>query len=414
MPNELLAPLRLQQPSSAGGGDLQSALQMFQSGVQQFQMSRALSGANSQVQDIRASDMKEEEKTSALRQIASGLTLQMAGMGGTAAQMKQVTEAIQPPEQPLIQSFDQAMIYGTPDQQARAKDAEKFKNDLKMKATEAGMAPEDDFARANKYNTALRNWNGDIVRTYQGKSAGLSQANTVFQQGQRYQTMIANAKGDYDSLNPGQVVELAGSTAKMVLGNNITEGELKMFVPATAGMTKAKAAEWIESHPQKANAAGFVDLYNHIAMREQNLAGQQMQEGILAAATRGARTIRRLDPNADLDIKNTVSATLTEKSGRLVKPEDVIIDTSGKVTTTDQLKKEHSLDLYSRGVKEASMALNSDNAAAKQKAITSLKNLGVEVESVKDKNGNVKMKLSRPMSEIQQLLKIRTMTGELE
>lgn len=74
--------------------DLFKALNMFSEGVKDLQTRRTINGANDQVQEIKASDLKEEEKQSQYKQVANQLTIKMAGLGVPATTIQAVGGAV--------------------------------------------------------------------------------------------------------------------------------------------------------------------------------------------------------------------------------------------------------------------------------------------------------------------------------
>lgn len=74
--------------------DLFKALNMFSQGVKDLQTVRTINNANSEVQRIKASTLKEEEKTAEMKGVANQLTLQMAGLGVAPQTVAQLSGAI--------------------------------------------------------------------------------------------------------------------------------------------------------------------------------------------------------------------------------------------------------------------------------------------------------------------------------
>lgn len=89
--------------------DLYKALQMFQSNVNDFQMSEVLRGANREVATIKASAMKEEEKRAALFNISNSLVNQMGQLGAPVSSIAQQALAAGPQQ---FANGDQAILEG--------------------------------------------------------------------------------------------------------------------------------------------------------------------------------------------------------------------------------------------------------------------------------------------------------------
>lgn len=95
--------------------DLTQSLGMLQQGVQGLSLQRAITGANDQVQQIRNSELKDNEKMTQLRGVAQDLTMHMAGLGVAPDRIAQVAERVAP-NPSLMQSPEEAVLNGTPDQ----------------------------------------------------------------------------------------------------------------------------------------------------------------------------------------------------------------------------------------------------------------------------------------------------------
>lgn len=76
--------------------DLFKSMQMFSQGVKELQFSNALREANSQVQQVKQSALKEEEQRAQLGQIANNLTTYMAQIGTPATTMQVIAGAMGP------------------------------------------------------------------------------------------------------------------------------------------------------------------------------------------------------------------------------------------------------------------------------------------------------------------------------
>lgn len=92
-----------------GNPDLQTALATFVSGAKEYGIAQSLYQANEQVQQIKASAMKDAEKRAALNGLANSMVMQMAGQGADAAKIQQVFGAIKPV---LPATPDQAIMLG--------------------------------------------------------------------------------------------------------------------------------------------------------------------------------------------------------------------------------------------------------------------------------------------------------------
>lgn len=93
----------------AENDELFTALKMFKAGVQEYSLSRALAGANQQVQEIKGAQMKEEEKRNALQSLSNQLVMQMGAIGAPVSQIQAMAGAIAPKQ---FANADQVMLEG--------------------------------------------------------------------------------------------------------------------------------------------------------------------------------------------------------------------------------------------------------------------------------------------------------------
>jgi hypothetical protein len=76
--------------------DLFQAMQMFKQGVQELQTSRVISGANEAVQQIKSSEMDEQQQRAELSSLANQMTMNLAQLGTPATTIQQIAGAIGP------------------------------------------------------------------------------------------------------------------------------------------------------------------------------------------------------------------------------------------------------------------------------------------------------------------------------
>lgn len=89
---------------------LQEALAMFQNGVKEFGLTKALTEAQSSVQQIKMAGLKDAEQRKMLGDVAQGLVFRMQGLGASAQDIGQTTQAVMGPG---INSAEQAILQGT-------------------------------------------------------------------------------------------------------------------------------------------------------------------------------------------------------------------------------------------------------------------------------------------------------------
>lgn len=95
-----------------GNPDFTTALQMFVNGTKELAMTRALSGANEAVAQVKGSELNEQKQRAAMQGIANNLVLQMTGLGANADQIQLAGKAVGPAPLPTIQSTEQALYMG--------------------------------------------------------------------------------------------------------------------------------------------------------------------------------------------------------------------------------------------------------------------------------------------------------------
>ena len=104
--------------ASVQDNDVLAGLQMFQQSVQQLAQTRAINQARETVDQIHASDLDEEQKLSAFKQLGRQFALQAAASGMPFEQAKGLAEAISPKPQ-LYQTAEQAALNAEPGTKAQ-------------------------------------------------------------------------------------------------------------------------------------------------------------------------------------------------------------------------------------------------------------------------------------------------------
>lgn len=89
--------------------DLKSALGMFVQGARDYGLSKAISDAQSKVQEIKMAGLKDAEQRRALGELAQGLTGQLVGMGVNPMQVQQAAGSMNAPQ---YANVDQALFQG--------------------------------------------------------------------------------------------------------------------------------------------------------------------------------------------------------------------------------------------------------------------------------------------------------------
>jgi hypothetical protein len=87
----------------SGNADLLTALKMFGDSVGELRLSRTISRANEEVQKIKTSELKDEEKRAQLGNLAQQLTMTLASQGAPATTIAQLSQAMQPQIDPEVE-----------------------------------------------------------------------------------------------------------------------------------------------------------------------------------------------------------------------------------------------------------------------------------------------------------------------
>ena len=93
--------------------DLKDALLMFQGGLRDLAQSNAINEANSVVQQIRTSSLKDQEKQAELQNVANQLTMRLTQSGASPQAIAQSAEALSPaPPKDAQEALLRGMVKG--------------------------------------------------------------------------------------------------------------------------------------------------------------------------------------------------------------------------------------------------------------------------------------------------------------
>jgi hypothetical protein len=364
--------------------DLYTALQMFGDGVNQLQTQRAITGANEQVQQIRASEASEQEKRAAMQQISNNLVSHLAGMGTPATTLQAVAGAIGPKQfANANQMNEEALLTGNSVLGGLAKQQQDFENNkaFELARIKASRSPADNMLAQMKFEEAKDQFNtkefaklsktldpSAEVRSSFGRGAqGLQQAGKI-------QGIIGNAASDpskLDKLSPVEITELAAGISQMVKNGVATEGELKAFIPHTSGDVMASVKQYLTNAPAAANKAGFVQLYQKFLDRERAELTTQQEDAILNRAQGNFKLYKR-DPEL---FKQTVAQRLG------VNADDIVVDDKKRtITTKDLQQKTQDSEMAISNLKQAYAAMKSGDPSKQQQAMQVFKALKVDAK----------------------------------
>lgn len=202
--------------------DLFQSLQMLTSGVKQYQIGQAIQGANEQVQQLNARAANENERMQGVRQVAQGLTMQLAGMGAPASTIEAVGTSLMP-KQPTIQTveqgYSQALQSGDDTMASKFKSAMEDERIARMKELTAKNTYkiENDAAKADAKQTKEQDsyiWKGskDFNLYTKDFNKALQQANTAIKiidnggkmTGSAISTFMARASGEVGNLTESE------------------------------------------------------------------------------------------------------------------------------------------------------------------------------------------------------------------
>jgi hypothetical protein len=350
--------------------DLYTALQMFGDGVNQLQTSRAISGANEQVQQIRASEASEQEKRAAMQQISNGLVAHLAAGGTPATTIQAVAGAIGPKQfANANQMNEEALLTGNSQLGSMATQQQTFENNKAFELAKIKAQARENPLAQMKFEEAKAQFDAKEFAKFSKTIDPTSEVRSSFgrgaqglQQAGKIQGIIGNAAADpasLDKLSPVQITELAAGISQMVKNGVATEGELKAFMPTTSGDVAANIKQYLTNAPAGANKGEFVKLYQKFLDRERAELTTQQEDAILNRAQGNFKLYKR-DPE---QFKQTVAQRLG------VETDDVIVDEKKRtITTKDLLQKTKDSEMAIGSLKQAYAAMKSGDPAKQQQA----------------------------------------------
>jgi hypothetical protein len=189
--------------------ELFTALQMLQKGATSLATSRAIRDANEQVQQVLQTETDEAKQLATLRQVAGGLTQQLAGIGADPTTIEQVSKSIAPP-QPMIQTAEQAVLMGTPEQQKRGQKL----IDAELGARKAAAGAKLDSHVADKVQMAANQFTTMAKKNFEALDA----AETLRTMIDNNQSLTDSVIGSFGSRATGEVGNLTKEEREMVRG----------------------------------------------------------------------------------------------------------------------------------------------------------------------------------------------------
>lgn len=279
--------------------DLAKALDMFASGVNQLQTSRAIASANDQVQQIRASEESDANKRAQLQQISNGMVSHLAGIGTPATTIQQVAGAFAPPQyKDANEMYMAGTLNNKPELIKEAKAVKDFdpQNKLAIAQMRYYHSMTDNKLAEKKAEFANKQL-ADIAKqdpsNKRGSPAGivaqnlnkLQEADSLFQKGD------ANVK--LQQLTELPIIinsSLGGGTGNQMTYEHLSPGK-------TIEKRLAHMREILTSSPQSANSPEFVAMYRDTMDRIKNIATSQLHDQIKSIYGTRPRDVA-LDPQA--------------------------------------------------------------------------------------------------------------------
>jgi hypothetical protein len=283
--------------------DVFKALQMFQSGVQQFALQRAIGSANEQVQQLRASDLNEQEKRSQLQQLSNQLVAQMAGIGAPATTIEQVAGAIGPKKfANANQMKAESLLTGDNWLGEQADEQQEFENNKAFELAKIRANAANNPIAQIKVEQAKEQF---LASTYKQINTRISEATATGQSGLgKVSTMIrrmddaeALTSKDPSKVTNIQVRELATMMDSMFRQGQATVSGTHELVPETLNQKIAKLKEMASSSPQPSNIPGFVELYKDTIGRVRQIT-QVQRDAMIKEHLKGNGTIAAMNPDA--------------------------------------------------------------------------------------------------------------------
>lgn len=306
--------------------DLATALQMFTQGTKELAYTRALTNANDTVRQIKASTIAEEQKRSALHDVANQLTMQMASLGTPATTIQAVSNSISPKFGSPEEMNMEALLTGNHQLEELAKKQQKFKFDLeeKMLLAQAKALKDSPLGREKleqhrqEFATKkLQDFAKSINPMVASSKTPFGQWAATEARGERIEAVLGDPS-KWSNLTHEQLSVIAAGVAQMSKGGVPTDVEMRELIPLSAQIQQAKLQAKLTGKPVPLDLSGYANLYHGIVERE----GMKSKEKLLDNILLGIKTsghIAKLDPQA---FAGTAAETL-KQVGIMVDPNTI-------------------------------------------------------------------------------------------
>ncbi len=229
--------------------ELIQAFQNLNQSVNGMVLQKSLNAANEQVNQIRTSDLKEEEKRGQLRGLANDLTMRLTGMGMDPNAINQATQAIAP--KPAFANAEQALMYGDAGEQKQAQKIIQDQRDFEMQKIDKAAGAKS-VAGSGK---VLQDFQKRFANTYQKvDSSGRAVKNAIktLQSGSKLTgAAVANAlvraAGDVGNITESERAPFSGAQDVLSQMQRIAEKYSDSTIPPSDRQELMKLARIYES-----------------------------------------------------------------------------------------------------------------------------------------------------------------------
>lgn len=367
--------------------DLFKALQMFKTGVQDFQMQRSISQANEQVQQIRASDAAETKKRAELQAVANNLVPLLAQSGTPDTTIESVKNAFTNNAGQFKTGMDiyrNAALTGNHELMSIGLDVQQQEEDLKLKQLEVMREIKmQQAAEAKAKEQSHQDEQGskdfvkfsDSINPEKQVRSAMGRAAITKQQGEK---IMALAGGDISpqglaKLTNENLTEMAITTASMLKSGVPTGEEVKRFLKPTAVETASNIKQYLTANPQPAQRAALAKMLIDTAARETSVSQLQSNEHVINQLNK-AKSMVRSHPALEADIQ----AEVANRIG--ISPEDVILNVNSKAPATTRQNQEikQKMDEAIKVFNRARMEVKSKDPTVRAQALNFFKATGMD------------------------------------
>lgn len=362
--------------------DLDKATQMFQTGVQQIQLQRALSNANEQVQQIKDSELDQTKQMQAIRSVAQNLTLGLSAQGIPASHIEQMSNALSP-KVPTMQNAEEAALYGKINQRPDIAQAgqEQIAQKQAFELQKAQISHNTDLAKMKmllgEQKTGAIEFDkyAKVAPDLQVRSA-VGQASLNSQAANKLTGLFGENPSiqQLNKANPQFVAEGATALARMLAQGQITNEEIDRLLPSTFGRTAAEKMQYVSNHPEAANMGEFLNLYLKSAKNENEVAQQALYRNILDQG-QGHIHLTKYDED---QFKQMTSQRLRDYAGLNVDASQIQIGKNKKLDVILPPDQEKNVTTLLDLAKKAKLALKGTDENRKADAQKFLQQLQVD------------------------------------